>query len=222
MKEVILPDEGGPAKAEANAGRKKPDPLTAEDIMAQRERLINLPEDEKRAATEYLANFIVGTVLKWGFDFKSAPFSYEEMQGDPVEVISWDCYCSIFYGERRWPIDVDYCTTVVGIAKSKIDHIVTKFVTRKSHPTYSTDDENKPRNLEEEIDKSAGYSIEMGMRGLGFDIAIKAVGNNKVFKRYIEALLESNDYKEMSIKMDISVRKVHKIERELLAYLDRC
>lgn len=219
---MILPDEGGPAKADANAGRRKPDPLTAEQIMAQRERLINLPDEEKSAATEYLARFIVGTVLKWGFDFKSAPFSYEEMQGDPVEVISWDCYCAIYYGERRWPEDIDYCTVIVGIAKSKIDHIVRKFGTRKSHPTYSTDDENKPRKLEEDIDKAAGYSIEMGMRGLGIDIAIKAVGNNEMFKRYIEALLESNDYRKMAIKMGITVRKVYKIERELLAYLNRC
>lgn len=216
---MILPDEGGPAKAEANAGRKKPDPLTAEQIMAQRARLKNMPEEEKDAAMKYLANYIVGTVLKWGFDFKSAPFSYEEMQGDPVEVISWDCYCSIYYGERRWPEDVDFCTVMVGIAGSKIDHIIKKFIVRKSHPTYSTDDENMSRKLEEEIDKAVGYSIEMGMRGLGIDIAIKAVGNNEVFKRYIEALLESNDYNEMSIKMDISVKMVHKIERELLIYL---
>ena len=195
MKEVILPDEGGPAKADAGAGRKQPEPLTAEQIKAQHDRLIKLPKDEKEAGMRYVANYIVGKVLKWGFDFKSAPFSYEEMHGDPVEVISYDCYCSIFYGERRWPENVDFCTVMVGIAESKIDHIIKKFAVRKSHPTVSTDDENMPRKLEEEIDKAAGYSIEMGMRNLGLDLALKAVGKIRKFKIYIAALKESNDYR---------------------------
>ena len=221
MKDVNLPDGFGPGKAGAQTGRKKKNRLTDEQVKEQRERLINLPEEEKKAAMDNVARFIVGTILKWGFDFKSGPFSYEEMQGNPVEVISWDCYSSIYLGERRWPKKYDLRSVMVNIARSKIDHILKKYIVRKRHQTESTDDETKSRKLEEEIDKVEGYRIEMGMRKLGIDIALNAVSGNEMFEQYINAMVESNDYKKISKKMDISKKKVYEIERDLLLYLSK-
>jgi hypothetical protein len=96
-----------------------------------------------------------------------------------------------------------------------------KYIVRKRHQTESTDDETKSRKLEEEIDKVEGYRIEMGMRKLGIDIALNAVSGNEMFKQYINAMVESNDYKKISKKMDISKKKVYEIERDLLLYLSK-
>ena len=85
---------------------------------------------------------------------------------------------------------------------------------RKSHPTFSTDDEEMPRKLEQEIGDASGFSMEMGMRNLGIEIAIMAVGDNAMFQLYLRALQEASNYDYMAEKMHMTVRKVYQIEKK--------
>ena len=217
----LKPDEQRPAKANANAGRKKPQPMTAEEKQRQRDRLLDTPEDVKEFSMTYVSNFITNTMKKWGYTLKNGPFCYDEMQGDAVKVIAWDSYCAIFYGERRWPEGMDLHVVLSGIAWSKMDHIVKAYALRKSHPMLSTDDEDCPRSLEKEVEEAAGmFSMEMSMRDLGIQIAIKAVGDNALFLLYLHTLQEVNSYDFMADKMNMTVRRVQKIEAQLLEYLE--
>lgn len=222
--EHLLPDEGRPAmEPDANAGQKKMKPLTAEEKQRQRDRLKDVPDDVKEEAIAYTSSFITKTMKRWGFNLQNGPFSYDEMQGDAVKVIAWDCYCAIFYGERRWPENLPLDKTMAGIARSKMDHIVSSYSVRKSHPTFSTDDddEDKASDLEKEMEEAMGmFNIEMGMRGLGFEIAINAVGDNATYLLYLQALQEANSYDYMADKMHMTVRKVLNVEKKLLKFLN--
>lgn len=222
MRSVRLkPDERRPAKAKASAGRQEMKPLTDEEKQRQKERLLKIKEDEKKGAFEYVGKFITGTLKRWGFGFQNGPFSKEEMQGNAVDIISWDCYCAIYYGERRWPEDLPLDKAMSGIAMSKMDHIIKRYATRKSHPMYSTDDEEKPGSLDKEMEEAMGtFSIEMGMRGLGFEIATRAVGNNAMFLLYLHALEEANSYDYIAEIMHMTVYRVKKVEKQLLKYLN--
>mgnify|MGYP006988862075 CR=1 FL=1 len=219
----LQPDEQRPAMGDANAGRRKTVPMTAEEKQRQKDRLLEVSDDVKEDAMKYVGNFITKTMKKWGFTLRNGPFCYQEMQGDAVKVISWDCYSAIYYGERRWPEGMDLKVVLAGIAWSKMDHIVRAYGYRKSHPEVSTDDEDMPRALELEIEEATGaFSMEMGMRNLGIEIAVKAVGDNEEFLLYLEALKEVNSYEYMAEKMHMTIRKVQKIEAKLLKFLENC
>ena len=84
----------------ANGGHKKKNPMSPEEILHQRKRLNDVSENEKKEAMEEQARYITSRILKLGFNFHRGPFSKDEMDGDAVDVISWDCVCAIFYGER--------------------------------------------------------------------------------------------------------------------------
>jgi len=57
MKRVLKPDQERPAKVNANAGRKQ-SPLTDEEKILQRKRLMAVSDDEKEQAIKYLGNWI--------------------------------------------------------------------------------------------------------------------------------------------------------------------
>ena len=104
-----------------------------------------------------------------------------------------------------------------------MDHIVSSYSVRKSHPTFSTDDdeEDKASDLEKEMEEAMGmFNIEMGLRGLGFEIAINAVGDNATYLLYLQALQEANSYDYMADKMHMTVRKVLNVEKKLLKFLN--
>ena len=176
--------------------------------------------EEKEQAMKYLGNWITKTMKKWGFSLQNGPFSYDEMNGDAVKVISWDSYCSIYYGERRWPEDIDLKTVLVGVSWSMMDHIVSKYSRRKSHLRISMEDEKMTKKTAQEIEEAAGmFRMEMGMRDLGYEIAIKAVGDNALFLLYLNALKEGNSYDMIAEKMHMTERKVLYVEKKLLKYL---
>lgn len=219
MKRVLKPDQERPAKVNANAGRKQ-SPLTDEEKILQRKRLMAVSDDEKEQAIKYLGNWITKTMKKWGFNLQNGPFCYEEMNGDAVKVISWDSYCAIYYGERRWPDDIDLKTVLIGVAWSMMDHTVSKYSRRKSHLRISMEDEKMSKKTEQEIEEAVGmFRMEMGMRNLGFEIAIKAVGDNALFLHYLNALKEGNSYDLIAEKMHMTERKVMNVEKKLLKYL---
>lgn len=212
------PDELRPAKAKAIAGRK-PVPMTDEEKQRQRERLLAVSDEEKKEAMERLGNFITKTIKKWGFNLRNGPFCNDELQGNAKDVISFGAYCAIYYGERRWPEKIDLKTVLCGTAWSMMDHIVKKYAYRKTHPTYSIDDETIPDAMESLIEKYSGVSMEMGMRALGIEIAKKAVGDNELFLRYLDALQYANCYDMMAEQMHMTEREVMKVEKKLLNYL---
>ena len=219
MKKVFKPDQERPAKVNANAGRKQI-PLTDEEKILQRKRLMAVSDEEKEKAMKYLGNWITKTMKKWGFNLQNGPFCYEEMNGDAVKVISWDSYCAIYYGERRWPEHIDLNTVLIGIARSMMDHTVSKYLRRKSHLRISMEDEKMTQKTEQEIEEAAGmFHMEMGMRNLGFEIAVKAVGDNALFLLYLNALKEGNSYDMIAEKMQMTERQVLNVEKKLLKYL---
>lgn len=216
--ECMKPDELRPAKAKASAGRKSV-PMTDEEKQRQRERLLAISEEEKNEAMDFLGRFITKTIKKWGFDLRNGPFCYDELQGEAKDVVSYDSYCAIYYGERRWPEHIDLKTVLCGIAWSKMEHIVKKYAYLKTHPTYSIDDETIPDKMESLIEKYSGVSMEMGMRALGIEIAKQAVGDNELFLRYLDALQYANCYDMMAEQMHMTQREVMKVEKKLLDYL---
>lgn len=216
----LQPDEQRPAKANANAGRKKPVPMTAEEIQLQRDRLLNVYDDEKENAMKDLAGFITKTMKKWGYTLQNGPFSYEEMQGDAVKVISYDCYCAVFYGKRRWPEHIDLKTVLAGIAWSKMDHIVRSYASRKDIKIISTDDEDRPKSLDKDVEEATEFSMEMTMRDLGFEIAINACRDHPLYQRYLQVLQDVHTYEDLKDELHMSYRKLFKLEAEVLAFLE--
>ena len=222
--ERLKPDEQRPARANANAGRKKMKPMTAEEKQRQRNRLLETPDEVKEFAMRYVSNFITNTMKKWGYTLQNGPFSYDEMEGDAVKVIALKSYCAIYYGERRWPKGMDLHTVLSGIAWSKMDHTVKAYAFHKSHPVLSTDDEDMPRSVEKEVEEARGtFCMEMTMRDLGFEIAFNACRNKPLYLRYLRALQDAHSYEYMKDELGMkTVKQVMKLEEEVLAYLEKC
>lgn len=115
-----------PASGHSPAGNARV-PMTDEEKMRQRNRLLKTPASVKEHASSLAARWITDQLAAYGFDPFDGPFSEKEMKGDAIWIICTESYRAIYDGEWRWPENRKLSTQMIQIAKSKMAHIVRDF-----------------------------------------------------------------------------------------------
>lgn len=216
-----------PVEAEAEAGKKKREKMTLEEILEQQDRMKAVPGEEKRKLVKGFSDRLTRWMYSHGYDRHQGPLSEEELKGNPPDVIFSISYMALWNGDWRWKKDLDLLEQLIIVAKSKMAHIIRKYcnsirIIATSRLTY---------NQQIEMEKAAGVAdwmevadeleIECSMRDWAFGKAIKAVSGNLMFLRYLEVLYDVNDYEFMASRLGIEEKEVIKIERKLLKFLSK-
>ena len=90
-----------PASGHSPAGNARV-PMTDEEKLRQRNRLLKTPASVKEHASSLAARWITDQLAAYGFDPFDGPFSEKEMKGDAILIICTESYRAIFDGEWRW------------------------------------------------------------------------------------------------------------------------
>lgn len=221
MKELCLKmSQPQPASGHSPAGKKHV-PMTDEEKMIQRDRLLRTPDSVKEQASRFAACWITDQLAEYGFDPFEGPFSEKEMKGDAVWVICTECYRAIYDGDWRWPEDRKLSTQMIQIAKSKMAHIVRDFNRRdKAKDDLPTSQMTHTQLMK--MEEAAGqWEMESYMMDLAYDIAERAVAGNPLFLRYLKSLRKYKCYDLMAQDLELSEKEVVRIERQLLKYLNQ-
>ena len=102
-----------PVSDHGSPGKKRV-PMTDEEKMRQRNRLLKTPASVKEHASSLAARWITDQLAAYGFDPFDGPFSEKEMKGDAIWIICTECYRAIFDGKWRWPENRKLSTWPVG------------------------------------------------------------------------------------------------------------
>lgn len=209
-----------PASGHSPAGNARV-PMTDEEKMHQRIRLISTPVSAKEQIASFVARWITDQLAAYGFDPFDGPFSEKEMKGDAIWIICTECYRAIFDGEWRWPENRKLSTQMIQIAKSKMAHIVRDFNKRdKAKDDLQTSQMTYSQQMR--MEEAAGqWEMESDMMDLAYEIAEGIVADNPLFLRYLKSLREYKCHDLMAKDLGISEREVLRIEKQLLKYLER-
>ena len=209
-----------PASGHSPAGNARV-PMTDEEKMRQRNRLLKTPASVKEHASSLAARWITDQLAAYGFDPFDGPFSEKEMKGDAIWIICTESYRAIYDGEWRWPENRKLSTQMIQIAKSKMAHIVCDFNKRdKAKDDLHTSQMTYSQQMR--MEEAAGqWEMESDMMDLAYEIAEGIVADNPLFLRYLKSLREYKCYDLMAKDLGISEREVLRIEKQLLKYLER-
>ena len=209
-----------PASGHSPAGDARV-PMTDEEKMRQRNRLLKTPASVKEHASSLAARWITDQLAAYGFDPFDGPFSEKEMKGDAIWIICTESYRAIYDGEWRWPENRKLSTQMIQIAKSKMAHIVRDFNKRdKAKDDLHTSQMTYAQLMK--MEEAAGqWEMESNMIDFAYDIAEKAVAGHPLFLRYLKSLREYRCYDLMAEDLGLSEREVLRIEKQLLKYLDQ-
>ena len=209
-----------PASGHSPAGNARV-PMTDEEKMRQRNRLLKTPASVKEHASSLAARWITDQLAAYGFDPFDGPFSEKEMKGDAIWIICTESYRAIYDGEWRWPENRKLSTQMIQIAKSKMAHIVRDFNKRdKAKDDLQTSQMTYSQQMR--MEEAAGqWEMESDMMDLAYEIAEGIVADNPLFLRYLKSLREYKCYDLMAKDLGISEREVLRIEKQLLKYLER-
>ena len=190
-----------PVSDHGSPGKKRV-PMTDEEKMRQRNRLLKTPASVKEHASSLAARWITDQLAAYGFDPFDGPFSEKEMKGDAIWIICTECYRAIFDGKWRWPENRKLSTQMIQ-AKDDL---------QTSQMTYSQ---------QMRMEEAAGqWEMESDMMDLAYEIAEGIVADNPLFLRYLKSLREYKCYDLMAKDLGLSEREVLRIERQLLKYLE--
>ena len=208
-----------PASGHSPAGNARV-PMTDEEKMRQRNRLLKTPASVKEHASSLAARWITDQLAAYGFDPFDGPFSEKEMKGDAIWIICTESYRAIYDGEWRWPENRKLSTQMIQIAKSKMAHIVRDFNKRdKAKDDLQTSQMTYSQQMR--MEEAAGqWEMESDMMDLAYEIAEGIVADNPLFLRYLKSLREYKCYDLMADDLGLSEREVLRIERQLLKYLE--
>ena len=209
-----------PVSDHGSPGKKRV-PMTDEEKMRQRNRLLKTPASVKEHASSLAARWITDQLAAYGFDPFDGPFSEKEMKGDAIWIICTESYRAIYDGEWRWPENRKLSTQMIQIAKSKMAHIVRDFNKRdKAKDDLQTSQMTYSQQMR--MEEAAGqWEMESDMMDLAYEIAEGIVADNPLFLRYLKSLREYKCYDLMAKDLGISEREVLRIEKQLLKYLER-
>ena len=209
-----------PASGHSPAGNARV-PMTDEEKMRQRNRLLKTPASVKEHASSLAARWITDQLAAYDLDPFDGPFSEKEMKGDAIWIICTESYRAIYDGEWRWPENRKLSTQMIQIAKSKMAHIVRDFNKRdKAKDDLHTSQMTYTQLMK--MEEAAGqWEMESNMIDFAYEIAEKAVADNPLFLRYLKSLREYKCYDLMAKDLGISEREVLRIEKQLLKYLER-
>lgn len=196
-------------------------PMTDEEKMRQRNRLLKTPASVKEHASNLAARWITDQLAAYGFDPFDGPFSEKEMKGDAIWIICTESYRAIYDGEWRWPENRKLSTQMIQIAKSKMAHIVRDFNKRdKAKDDLHTSQMTYTQLMK--MEEAAGqWEMESNMIDFAYEIAEKAVADHPLFLRFLKSLREYRCYDLMAEDLGLSEREVLRIEKQLLKYLDQ-
>lgn len=209
-----------PASGHSPAGNARV-PMTDEEKMRQRNRLLKTPVSVKEHASSLAARWITDQLAAYGFDPFDGPFSEKEMKGDAIWIICTESYRAIYDGEWRWPENRKLSTQMIQIAKSKMAHIVRDFNKRdKTKDDLHTSQMTYTQLMK--MEEAAGqWEMECNMIDFAYEIAEKAVADHPLFLRFLKSLREYRCYDLMADDLGLSEREVLRIEKQLLKYLDQ-
>ena len=209
-----------PASGHSPAGNARV-PMTDEEKMRQRNRLLKTPASVKEHASSLAARWITDQLAAYGFDPFDGPFSEKEMKGDAIWIICTESYRAIYDGEWRWPENRKLSTQMIQIAKSKMAHIVRDFNKRdKAKDDLHTSQMTYTQLMK--MEEAAGqWEMESNMIDFAYEIAEKAVADHPLFLRFLKSLREYRCYDLMADDLGLSEREVLRIEKQLLKYLER-
>ena len=209
-----------PASGHSPAGNARV-PMTDEEKMRQRNRLLKTPASVKEHASSLAARWITDQLAAYDLDPFDGPFSEKEMKGDAIWIICTESYRAIYDGEWRWPENRKLSTQMIQIAKSKMAHIVRDFNKRdKAKDDLHTSQMTYTQLMK--MEEAAGqWEMESNMIDFAYEIAEKAVADHPLFLRYLKSLREYRCYDLMAEDLGLSEREVLRIEKQLLKYLER-
>lgn len=209
-----------PASGHSPAGNARV-PMTDEEKMRQRNRLLKTPVSVKEHASSLAARWITDQLAAYDLDPFDGPFSEKEMKGNAVWIICTESYRAIYDGEWRWPENRKLSTQMIQIAKSKMAHIVRDFNRRdKAKDDLHTSQMTHTQLMR--MEEAAGqWEMESNMIDFAYEIAEKAVADHPLFLRYLKSLREYRCYDLMAKDLGLSEREVLRIEKQLLKYLDQ-
>lgn len=209
-----------PATAQGPAGANR-QPMTDEEKLRQRKRLLLTPDSEKEEASVFVSRWITDQIAEYGFDPDNGPFSEEEMKGDAVWVITTECYRALYDGDWRWRENRKLSTQWIQVAKSKMSHIVRDFNKRdKAKDDLPTSQMTFTQRMQ--MEEAAGqWETESQLMDLAYDIAETAVADNPLFMRYLASLRKCKCYDLMADDLGISEAEVVRIEKKLLRRLEQ-
>ena len=209
-----------PASGHSPAGNARV-PMTDEEKMRQRNRLLKTPASVKEHASSLAARWITDQLAAYDLDPFDGPFSEKEMKGDAIWIICTESYRAIYDGEWRWPENRKLSTQMIQIAKSKMAHIVRDFNKRdKTKDDLHTSQMTYTQLMK--MEEAAGqWEMESNMIDFAYEIAEKAVADHPLFLRFLKSLREYRCYDLMADDLGLSEREVLRIEKQLLKYLDQ-
>ena len=159
-----------PASGHSPAGNARV-PMTDEEKMRQRNRLLKTPASVKEHASSLAARWITDQLAAYGFDPFDGPFSEKEMKGDAIWIICTESYRAIYDGEWRWPENRKLSTQMIQIAKSKMAHIVRDFNKRdKAKDDLHTSQMTYTQQIQME-EAARQWEIENRMMDIAYEIA---------------------------------------------------
>ena len=220
MKKHLKMSQSLPASGHSPAGNAHV-PMTDEEKMRQRNRLLRTPAPVKERASRFVACWITDQLAAYGFDPFNGPFSEKEMNGDAVWIICTESYRAIHDGEWRWPENRKLSTQMIQIAKSKMAHIVRDFNRRdKAKDDLHTSQMTHTQLMQ--MEEAAGqWEMESQMMDLAYEIAESAVADNAQFLSYLKSLRKYKCYDLMAQDLGLSENEVLRIEKQLLKRLEQ-
>ena len=182
------------------------------------QRIASVTQKEKSKALEKLARWVSWQIIHRNFNLDHGPFSYANMGGNAVEIITQECCESLFCGEWHWKPGRELSSMLIQIAKSKMGHIIRDFY-KKGQPEMTLTSEQSFRE-EVEMNIAKQLEIEANMRDLGYETARDVAKGRPQLLAYLDALYKYNDYYGIASLMGTTPKKVMELEKQLLDLLE--
>lgn len=182
------------------------------------QRLAAITHEEKKKAFKKFARWMHAEIIHRGYDPHSGPFSFDNMGGNALDVLTEECFEALLCGEWHWHPTWSLSSQLIEIGKSKIRHIIRDYKHYDNLTMMSTGNDD----YREQFDRSVAAQLqrEANLRDMGYDMARNAVKNHPKLVAYIDALYLSNDYATIAKRLGISKPKVKQLEEQLLELLE--
>lgn len=181
--------------------------MTPEEIAQQKQRFMAISDEEMRKIIIFLSNWITKYLKGYGYGEPDGLLLNIDL--NITEICSY-CLEAIWEGRWRWHKNWKLSTELIQVATSRISHIIWG----NSRIRYI-----EPFKLDM-IKAENQMNTEFYMREEGFKIAEQTIGDNPLFKLYLEALKGgSNCHLLIAEKMNMTVKEVEKVEQKLLNFL---
>ncbi len=182
------------------------------------QRLSAVTPDEREKAFKKLARWMHAEIIHRGYDPNSGPFSFDNMGGNALDVLTNECLEALFCGEWHWHPTWILSTQLIEIAKSKLRHIIRDYNHYGKPQMMSTGNDD----YRDQFDRSVAARLqrEENLRNMGYEMARNAVKDFPDLVAYIDALYQFNDYSAIAKHLGVSKSKVRQLEQQLLELLE--